>query len=139
VSLANCLTILPSAPRFSPPSKLPAYTRAEVAIEDSKQLFGAGQARNRITSAVERTVPFGIACQAAAVTWYATAGHHPATVDERRRDAPWYTTKSEPSTSDMTALLRRVLMAARFKAPRPGQPTCEEIHAIRLAWEDVAA
>ena len=52
---------------------------------------------------------------------------------------PWYTTKSEPSTSDMTALLRRVLIAARFKAPRPDQPTCEELHAIRLAWEDTAA
>jgi hypothetical protein len=111
----------------------------EVAIEDSKQLFGTGQARNRTASAVERTVPFEIACQAAAVTWYATAGHTPGELADRRRNAPWYTSKSEPSTSDMTALLRRVLIAARFKASRPGQPTCEEIHAIRLAWEDAAA
>jgi hypothetical protein len=111
----------------------------EVAIEDSKQLFGAGQARNRTAGAVERTIPFEIACQAAAVTWYATVGHHPAALTERRRNAPWYTSKSEPSSSDMTALLRRVLIAARFKASRPDQPTCEEIHAIRLAWEDAAA
>lgn len=111
----------------------------EVAIQDSKQLFGSGQARNRTARAVERTIPFEIACQAAAVAWYATAGHHPAALSGRRRDAPWYTTKSEPSTSDMTALLRRVLIAARFKTPRPGQPTCEEIHAIRLAWANAAA
>jgi len=25
------------------------------------------------------------------------------------------------------------------KQPRPGQPTCEELHAIRLAWEEAAA
>jgi hypothetical protein len=103
----------------------------EVAIEDSKQLFGTGQARNRTARAVEHTVPFEIACQAIAVTWYATVGRSPAGLQERRANSPWYTTKSEPSTSDMTALLRRVIIAARFKAPRPDQPTCEELHAIR--------
>ena len=36
----------------------------------------------------------------------------------------------------MTGKLRRVLIAARFKASRPDQPTREEIRAIRLAWED---
>jgi hypothetical protein len=111
----------------------------EVAIEDSKQLFGAGQARNRTARAVEATIPFEIACQAIAVTWYATAGRNPDALQERRRNSPWYKSKSEPSTSDMTALLRRVLIAARFKAPRPDQPTCEELHAIRLAWEEAAA
>jgi hypothetical protein len=111
----------------------------EVAIEDSKQLFGAGQARNRTARAVEATVPFEIACQAIAVTWYATAGRTGDDLRERRRNSPWYKTKSEPSTSDMTAMLRRVLIAARFKQPRPDQPTCEELHAIRLAWEDAAA
>jgi hypothetical protein len=39
----------------------------------------------------------------------------------------------------MTGKLRRVLIAARFNAPRPGPPTSEEIHAIRLAWEAAAA
>ncbi len=38
----------------------------EIAIEDAKQVFGTGQARNRTGAAVERTVPFQIACQAAA-------------------------------------------------------------------------
>ena len=50
----------------------------EVAIEDAKQLSGTGQARNRTAAAVERTIPFMLACQALAVCWYATAGHHPA-------------------------------------------------------------
>ena len=111
----------------------------EVATEDSKQLSGPGQARNRTARAVEATIPFEIACQAIAVTWYATVGRNPGTLQERRRNSPWYTTKAEPSTSDMTALLRRVIIAARFKQPRPDQPTCEELHAIRLAWEDTVA
>jgi hypothetical protein len=39
----------------------------------------------------------------------------------------------------MTAKLRRVLIAARFRAPHPGQLTPEDITVIRLAWEDLAA
>jgi hypothetical protein len=111
----------------------------EVAIEDAKQEFGAGQARNRTPQAVRRTVPFQLACQAIATCWYATAGHHPADVEDRRVRAPWYRTKARPSTADMTAKLRRVLIAARFKASHPDLLTSEEIHAIRLAWETAAA
>jgi DDE superfamily endonuclease len=111
----------------------------EVAIEDAKQEFGAGQARNRTANAVRRTIPFQLACQAIAVTWYATAGHDPADVDDRRSRAPWYKTKTAPATADMTAKLRRVLIAAKFKPSRPDQPTPEEIRAIRLAWETTAA
>ncbi len=108
----------------------------EVAIEDAKQLFSTGQACNRTARAVERTIPFMLACQAIAVTWYATAGHSPADTAARRANAPWYTAKTEPSTADMTAKLRRVIIAAKFKPLRPDQPKPEEIHAIRLAWED---
>jgi DDE superfamily endonuclease len=111
----------------------------EVAIEDSKQIFGAGQARNRTARAVERAIPFQLACQAITVTWYATAGHHPADAGDHRARAPWYTTKAQPSTADMAAKLRRVIIAARFQASRPDQPTPEEINVIRLAWEDLAA
>ena len=100
----------------------------EVAIEDARQIFGAGQARNRAARAVERTT-----------TWYATAGHDPADVDDHRARAPWYTTKAQPPTADMLGKLRRVLIAAKFRASRPGQPTREEIHAIRLAWDEAAA
>ena len=54
-----------------------------------KQIFGAGQARNRTARAVERVIPFQLACQAIAVTWYATAGHDPADVQGHRARAPW--------------------------------------------------
>jgi hypothetical protein len=111
----------------------------EVAIEDARQVFGAGQARNRTARAVERTIPFQLACQAIATCWYATAGHDPADVADHRARAPWYTTKAQPSTADMAAKLRRVIIAARFKASRPDQPTPEEISILRLAWEDAAA
>jgi hypothetical protein len=111
----------------------------EVAIEDARQVFGAGQARNRTARAVERTVPFALACQAIATCWYATAGHDPADVAGHRARAPWYASKAQPSTADMAAKLRRVIIAARFKASHPDQPTPEEISVIRLAWEDLAA
>jgi len=110
----------------------------EVAIEDAKQIFGAGEARNRTAAAVERAVPFGLVCQAVAVTWYATAGHDPSDLYERRTLAPWYTSKAEPATADIAAKLRRVIIAAKFKASRPDQPTPQEISILRLAWEDAA-
>ena len=111
----------------------------EVAIEDARQVFGAGQAPSRTARAVERTIPFQLASQAIATCWYATAGHDPADTEDHRARAPWYTTKTQPSTADMAAKLRRVIIAARFKATRPDQPTPEEIRVIRLAWEDLAA
>ncbi|MGO9159933.1 MAG: transposase [Streptosporangiaceae bacterium] len=111
----------------------------EVAIEDAKQVFGAGQARNRTARAVRATVPFILACQSLAILWYATAGHDPADVDEHRARAPWYAAKTEPSTADMTAKLRLVLIAAKFRLPRPDQLTPAEISTIRLAWETPAA
>jgi len=111
----------------------------EVAIEDSKQVFGVGQARNRKQRAVERTVPFGLFCQTLATLWYATAGHHPADVEAHRERAPWYTTKRHPSTADVAGKLRRVLIAAGFNGGCPGQPTAAEIHAVQLAWATEAA
>jgi hypothetical protein len=111
----------------------------EVAIEDARQVFGAGQARNRTARAVERAIPFQLTCQAIATCWYATAGYDPADVAEHPARAPWYTSKAQPSTADMAAKLRRVIVAARYKASRPDQPTPEEISVLRLAWEDAAA
>ena len=111
----------------------------EVAIEDAKQIFGAGQARNRLAAAVHRTVPFTLACQSLAMLWYVTAGHHPGDVADHRARAPWYRTKAEPSTADMIAKLRRVLIAAKYRPVHPGEPTQAEIHAVQLAWAFVAA
>src|SRR5205823_400853 len=75
----------------------------EVAIEDARQVFGAGQARNRTARAVERTIPFQLACQAIATCWYATAGHDPADIDARRARAPWYASRqARPSRPPRT-------------------------------------
>ncbi len=71
--------------------------------------------------------------------WYATAGHHLADAAEHRARAPWYRTKAEPSTADMIAKLRRVLIAAKYRPVQPATPTPAEIHAITLAWEAAAA
>jgi hypothetical protein len=102
----------------------------EVAIEDARQVFGAGQARNRTARAVERTVPFALACQAIATCWYATAGHDPADTGDHR--APWYKTKAQPSTADMAAKLRRVIIAARFKASHPANTRRNPYHPPSL-------
>jgi hypothetical protein len=111
----------------------------EAAAEDARQIFGAGQARNRVAGAVRRTLPFTLTCQTLATIWYATSGYHPDDVTARRLDAPWYRTRTGPSTAGMIAKLRRVLSAARFQPPRPDQATPEEIHAIHLAWQTEAA
>jgi hypothetical protein len=60
-------------------------------------------------------------------------------VAEHRARAPWYASKAQPSTADLAAKLRRVIIAARFKASHPDQPTPEEISILRLAWEEAAA
>ena len=133
------LTTDPAATAMQVIERHAARWAIEVAIEDAKQVLGCGQARNRVPAAVERTVPFQLACQAIAILWYATAGHDPSDVEDRRASAPWYASKGEPSTADMTAKLRRVIIAARFKAPRPDQPTPAEISILRLAWEGIAA
>ena len=108
-------------------------------VTDFKQIFGACQARNRTARAVERAIPFQLACQAITVTWYATAGHDPADLQDHRARAPRYHSKARPSTADMTAKLRQVLIAARFPVSRPDQPTRQEIDVICLAGEDLAA
>jgi hypothetical protein len=111
----------------------------EVAIEDAKQITGVGQARNRTRQAVTRTVPFGLITQTLVVLWYATAGHHRDDVTHRRAAAPWYTSKSQPAYPDMIVKLRRVLIAARFPATNPHQPSHHEILAVQAAWAEAAA
>jgi hypothetical protein len=111
----------------------------EVAFADAKQITGVGEARNRTQRAVERTVPFGLYTQSIVVTWYHLAGHHPHVIRDRRDRAPWYTTKRYPSYHDMIVKLRRVLIAAKYQAEVPDQPTVEEIRAVHLAWAQAAA
>jgi len=59
--------------------------RVQEAVASSR--IEGTQARNRLAAAVERTVPFGLACQTLAVCWYATAGHHPDDVTAHRTRA----------------------------------------------------
>jgi hypothetical protein len=105
----------------------------EVAIGTAKGSMGAGQARNRVPNAVERTVPFGMLTMSLVYLWYTLHGHHPDDVTDRRAAAPWYTTKTEPSFDDMLAKLRRTIIATRFMPGRPAQPTPEEINAVQRA------
>jgi DDE superfamily endonuclease len=111
----------------------------EVAFSDAKHVTGVGEARNRSRGAVERTVPFGLLTQSLVIVWYHLAGHHPAVVTDRRARARWYVTKTQPSYHDMLAKLRRVLIAAQYRADQAPEPTPQEIQTIRLAWADAAA
>jgi hypothetical protein len=111
----------------------------EVTIEDAKQITGVGHARNRTPQAVARTVPFGLITQSLVVSWYTLHGHHPDTVTERRTQAPWYRSKTQPAYHDMIIKLRRTLIAARFRAGKGRTPTPEETLAVHLAWADAAA
>jgi hypothetical protein len=111
----------------------------EVAFEDAKQITGVGQARNRTRTAVERTVPFGLFVQSLVMLWYALSGHHPDVTAHRRAAAPWYRSKTRPAYHDMIIKLRRVLIAAKFRAGKPRQPSPEEILAVHTAWAEAAA
>lgn len=106
----------------------------EVAIAEAKQVIGAGQARNRLTKAVQRTVPFAMLVQTLVVLWYAEYGDPAGDVAAAHAGAPWYTTKAEPSFADMHASLAKMITAARFSPVTPGQPTDAEIRAVHAAW-----
>lgn len=111
----------------------------EVAFEDARQHTGVGEARNRTTGAVERTVPFGLITQSVVVVWYAHHGHSPHIAADRRAATPWYRTKTQPSYQDMITTLRRTLIAARFLRGKPRTPTPQETLTVQLAWAEAAA
>src|SRR3954447_8965429 len=97
-------------------------------------ITGAGQARNRVRRAVERTVPFALLVQTLVVLWSAGHGNPAADLAAARTAAPWYTTKREPAYADMHASLRRTIIAARFSPATVGPPTDDEIRAVLAAW-----
>jgi hypothetical protein len=111
----------------------------EVAFEDAKQITGVGEARNRTSAAVERTVPFALITESIVVLWYTHHGHTPQITEDRRAQAPWYRTKTQPAYLDMIVKLRRTLIAARFRAGTSRTPTPEETLAVHLAWAEAAA
>jgi hypothetical protein len=83
---------------------------------------------------VERTVPFGLICFTVVTVWYALHGQCADDVTRHRARARWYTTKTEPSFDDLTIKLRRVIIAAKFRRPRPDQATPYETRAVLAAW-----
>jgi hypothetical protein len=111
----------------------------EVTFFDVKNILGVGQARNRVRNAVTRTVPFGLFCHSLLIIWYAGAGHDQDDVTRRRSAAPWYRTKTEPSTLDMLVKLRRQIIAARFMPTTPRPATTQEIMEVQQAWLQAAA
>jgi hypothetical protein len=111
----------------------------EVCFQDAKHEFGVGHARNRVALAVQRTVPFGFLSMTLTILWYALHGHHPQVVAARRHQAPWYQTKSSPSTADMLATMRRTIIAAQYQPGHPAAPTPREINAVQHAWAAAAA
>jgi hypothetical protein len=62
-----------------------------VAYSDSRLVLGAGEARNRSSGAVERTVPLALLTHTLIVCWHARHGYDPADIDARRVEQPWYT------------------------------------------------
>jgi hypothetical protein len=111
----------------------------EVLFEESRQVAGVGQARNRTRKAVERTVPFGLVCVSLVVCWYALHGQPAADVAARRAMAPWYQTKHAVSFADMLVALRRVILAAQYLPGSLVEPTTAEILAVQHAWAAAAA
>ena len=111
----------------------------EVAFQDAKHVVGVGEARNRVRKAVERTVPFGLLCQSIAVAWYALYADPAADVARRRRAAPWYSQKRDPSMLDVLAALRRELIRAEFLAGAGRRRTTAKIIRSRLPALSAAA
>jgi hypothetical protein len=111
----------------------------EVTFFDVKNILGVGQARNRVQKAVERTVPFGLFCHTILIVWYALHGHAHTDTADRRHSAPWYQSKTEPSTLDMLIKLRRQIIAARFLPTSPRPATTQEIIEVQMAWAEAAA
>jgi len=106
----------------------------EQSFADARAVLGVGEARNRLRTAVERTVPFALVAFSLVTVWYALSGHSPQDAAQRKARSRWYTTKAEPSYEDMVIKLRRVIIAARFSHPGPYQPQPEETRAVLLAW-----
>jgi DDE superfamily endonuclease len=127
----------------TPPEQVIARYAARWSIEvtffDVKNTLGVGQARNRVTKAVERTVPFGLFCHSLLIIWYTLHGQPSTDTAHRRATAPWYQTKTQPSTQDMLTTLRRQIITARFLPPTPRPATTQEILEVQQAWALAAA
>jgi SRSO17 transposase len=111
----------------------------EQAFADARNVLGAGEARNRVRRAVERTVPFAMIICTLVIVWYARHGHDSADITARRQAEPWYRTKTEPAFEDMLAKLRRTMITARISGGSAAQPAPGQIQAVLAAWHAAAA
>jgi hypothetical protein len=111
----------------------------EQAFTDARNVLGAGEARNRVRRAVERTVPFAMLVHTLIVLWYARHGHDPSDIAARRADQPWYRSKTGPAFEDMLTKLRRVMIAARISGGSAAHPEPGQITAVLAAWHAAAA
>jgi len=98
----------------------------EVAFHEAKNVSGVGETRNRTQTAVERTVPFTFMCQTITTLWYTINIDPDAQIADRRRKAPWYRTKSDPSILDMLQTLRDTIHTHRINPTTPGHATSQQ-------------
>jgi hypothetical protein len=61
------------------------------------------------------------------VPWHATAAHDAAGINAHGACVMWHASKARPSTAEMLAKPRSVLIAAKFRASHHGRRTPEEI------------
>ncbi len=104
-----------------------------------ERVLGAGQARNRVQRAVERTVLFGFLIQALVIIWHTLFGYRPDDLTARHAAGPWYDHKAQPAFEDTLAKLRRALIAARFNGIGPAQPDPHKYRDYKLACAAAAA
>ena len=136
------LALVTTDPHASPAALITRYAARwsiEQAFADARNVLGAGEARNRTRRAVERTVPFALYVHTLIIIWYTRHGHDPAAITTRRRNQPWYTTKTEPAFEDMLTQLRRIMITARISAGSPARPTPGQIKDVLAAWHAAAA
>ena len=94
----------------------------EQAFFDARNVLGAGQARNRVRAAVERTVPFALLVHTLVIVWYARHGYDRVGIADRRAAEPWYAAKDEPAFADLLTKLRRTMITARISGGSPAHP-----------------
>lgn len=107
----------------------------EQTIRDCKTLLGAGDARNRLQRAVERTVPFQMLCLTILYCWYATAHTRHGALEHYRARHPWDRNKTHTSVQDMLIAFRR----QRINDNTAGHTTSQQIPDEAPTWDLAAA
>jgi hypothetical protein len=98
----------------------------EVMFSQIRNLFGAGQARNRVQAAVERTFSFQLAVYSIVVVWYVLHACSDTDVRQRRLFCPWYRTKTRRPRRTCSPGSGSLWPRAPFSAITPGQRPSHE-------------